>query len=142
MLLKHEVNSTHRQYYIDKVNEPIFKAMAGIQKGISFFRLLAALLEIVRDIKKYPQPTVDNVVHPNSKWLLETRDRYLAYEGLGRVAVLVNLVVWLIVLKLEHSPNYADRISWWVEETPKQWRPRLLNHPRNFWKEPKPYGGP
>ena len=141
-LLKHEVNSHRRQFYIDKVNEPLFKAMAGIRKGVSFIRLLAALLEIARDIKRYPVPTIANVSHPNARLLLELRDRYMAYEGLGRVKVLVNLMVWLLVVKIEHSPNYADRISWWVEETPKGWRPRLLDHPRNFWKEPKPYGGP
>ncbi len=140
MLLKHELKRVP-EYYIDKVNEPIFKAIARLGKGVLAWRLLIALLEIVRDIKLYPEPTMDNVVHPNSKWLLTLRDRYMAYEGLGRVAILVRLAVWLIVVKLEHSPNYGDRISWWVEEAPKGWRPRLLNHPRYFWKESRPYGG-
>lgn len=139
-ILKHEVNAHQRQYYIDKVNEPLLKAATIFGQGKSWLSMLLALIEIVRDVRKYPEPTVDNVLHPNSKRFLITLDKYLTYEEFGRIAVVVRVLVKGIVVKLEHSPNYRDRISWWVEELSEEWKPRSYNHPVHGWKEPKPYG--
>ena len=139
--MKHDINAWRRSYFIHQVNEPIVKAINLISKGTSALRLLSALIEIAWDIKKYPDPTPENVVHPNSKWLLQCLDQYLQYERFDRIAAIVKVLVKVMVVKLEHSPNYADRISWWVETTPKGWKGRSLNHPRNGWAEPRPYGG-
>ena len=140
-VLKHDINASRRQYFIDKVNEPIYKAMESAGKAQSFVRLLVELVNIARDIKKYPEPTLENVLHPNSKLLLETYQEYANLELFKRVEIVVWFLVKLLVIKIEHSPNYGDRASWWIEKLAPKWKGRSLNHPRNGWAEQRPYGG-
>ena len=139
MILRHEINSTNRQYYIERVNEPIVRAVGVFNKGVWWLSMLLALIEIVRDIRKYPTPTLENVKNPNSKWLLLKLERYLEYEQFGRISKVVEVFITGLVVKNEHSPNYRDRISFWYEDN-EGWKPRSHNHPVNGWKEPKPYG--
>lgn len=120
-LLKHQINSDDREYYIEKVNKPLLKVLALLSK-------------------RYPEPIMENLNHPNARWLLRRLGKYLKYEGNPRIAEAVKALVRIIIVKLEHSPNYRDRISWWVEDT-GGWKGRSYNHPVNDWNEPKPYGG-
>lgn len=122
VLLKHEINSIDRDYYIDKVNAPLLKAIVFLAS-------------------RFPEPAMENVVHPNAKRLLEVQQKYLQYEANPRLQVIVKAVLRIVIAKLDHSPNYRDRISWFVEEVPKGWKARSLNHPVNDWNESKPYGG-
>lgn len=119
-LLKREINKDNREYYIEKVNKPLFKAIVLLSK-------------------RYPKPTMENLSHPNSKWLLGRLKKYLEYEGNPRVAEVVTALVRIAIAKIDHSPNWRDRASWWVEDT-EGWKPRSYNHPVNQWNEPKPYG--
>lgn len=119
-LLKHLINSDDRQFYIEKVNRPLFKAIVFLSK-------------------RYPQPTMENLSHHNSKWLLRRLEKYLEYEGNPRVAEVVTALVRIAIAKIDHSPNWRDRVSWWIEDT-EGWKPRSYNHPVNLWNEPKPYG--
>ncbi len=122
-ILKHEVNAHSRNFYIEKVNAPLVKAIT----------ILA---------NRYPEPTMENVLDPNCKELLRMRDQYLAWEGNVRVAELVKAFFRIGINKIEHSPNYRDRASVLVEMIKAcNWKPRALNHPEHNWNEPKPYGG-
>jgi len=122
-ILKHEVNAWNRQYYIDKVNAGLLKAIITLGN-------------------RYPEPTMDNVLHPNSKILVGLMEKYFEYEGNGRIRAAIKAALRIIICKIEHSPNYRDRASWFVEELKKSdWKPRSYNHPVNLWNEPKPYGG-
>ncbi len=122
-ILKHEVNCFNREFYIEKVNEPLVKAIV----------LLA---------KRYPEPTMENVLDPNCKELLRMRDKYLSWERNERIAKLVEAFIRIAVNKIEHSANYRDRASVWVELIKAcNWKSRALNHPEHEWAEPKPYGG-
>jgi len=120
-LLKHEVNALHRSFYVEKVNKPLVKAIVILGN-------------------RYPEPRMEELSHPNSKWLLRKLEKYLEYEGNPYVKKVVKALVRIAITKLEHSPNWRDRISWWVEDT-EGWKPRSYNHPVNDWNEPKPYGG-
>ena len=120
-LLRHQINRIDRNYFIEKVNVPLLKALVLLSK-------------------RYPEPTMENATHPNSRWLLRRLEKYLEYEDLGRIAEAVTALVRIIIAKIEHSPNYRDRISWWLEDT-EGWKPRSYGHPVNGWNEPKPYGG-
>ncbi len=123
ILLKHDVNAFRRGYFIDKVNAPLVKAIV----------LLA---------NRYPEPTMENVLDPNSKELLRIQDEYLAWEGNKRVAELVRAFFRIAIGRIEPSPNYRDRASVLVELIKAcDWKPRALNHPEHDWAEPKPYGG-
>lgn len=121
-LLKRQINSDERQYYIDKVNAPLFKAITILGN-------------------RYPVPTMENLQHPNSKRLLEIYNKYLEYEESHRLRALGNALFRIVIAKNEHSPNFRDRISWFFEMVGKSgWKPRSYNHPVNDWREPKPYG--
>jgi len=121
-LLKREINSIDREYFIEKVNAPLYKA-----------------IEILGN--RYPEPTMENLGHPNSKRLLEIFNKYLEYEGNNRLLVLGKALFRIIIAKHEHSPNFRDRISWFFEMVGLSgWKPRSYNHPVNLWNEPKPYG--
>jgi len=122
-LLKHEVNAHHRDFYIEKVNLPLFKAITILGN-------------------RYPEPTVENVLHPNSKRLVEILEKYARFEGNGRVGGIILSMARVVINKLEHSPNWRDRISFFAEELRAgEWKNRSYNHPQHNWNEPKPYGG-
>ncbi len=122
-ILKHEVNAWHRAYYVDKVNAPLYKA-----------------IQILGN--RYPVPTEENVLHPNSKKLVRIWNKYLLFEQNDRVKILVSAGIRILINKIEHSPNYRDRFSWFVEELVNcDLKPRALNHPEHDWNETRPYGG-
>lgn len=120
-LLKRQINSDERTHFI-KVNN--------------------VLLGVVCKLGNlFPAPTMDNLQHPNSRRLLEIAEKYERYEGMGRVKVIVMAVLRILISKIEHSPNYRDRFSWFVEELmASNWKQRSYNHPVNGWREEKPYG--
>jgi len=108
---------------MEKVNAPLLKAVTILGN-------------------RYPEPTLDNVFHPNSKRLIEIRNKYERFEGNWRIKGVVMAVLRILISKIEHSPNYRDRFSWFVEELINSgWKGRSYNHPVNEWNEPKPYGG-
>ena len=121
-LLKWQINSDSREYYIEKVNRPLLKAITILGN-------------------RYPEPTMENLGHSNSRRLLEILHTYLEYEGNERLASLGKALFRILIAKVEHSPNYRDRVSWFFEMIEKcGWKPRSYNHPVNLWNEPKPYG--
>lgn len=123
VLLKHEVNAHNRDYYIEKVNTPLLKAITILGN-------------------RFPEPTVDNVQHPNAKRLIEIMEKYKRFEGNSRVKGIVMATLRVVISKLEHSPNWRDRICFLAEELRAgEWKNRSYNHPEHGWNEPKPYGG-
>lgn len=121
-LLKWQINSDDRQYFIDKVNAPLFKAITLLGN-------------------RYPEPTMENLGHSNSRRLLLILNKYLEYEGNDHLRALGKVAFRILIAKHEHSPNYKDRISWFFEMIAESgWKPRSYNHPVNLWNEPKPYG--
>ena len=121
-LLKHQINSDDRGYYIEKVSRPLLKAITILGN-------------------RYPEPTMENLSHSNSRRLFEIFNKYLEYEGNDHLRILSKALFRILISKIEHSPNYGDRFSWFVEELVNSgWKPRSYNHPVNLWNEPKPYG--
>ena len=121
-LLKHEININEREFFIEKVNKPLVKAIVTLGN-------------------RYPEPKMENLLHPNSRRLLDIQERYLEYEGNGRLKEIVRAMLRILISKIEHSPNYRDRFSWFVEQVGQGWKSRSYNHPVHDWNEPKPYGG-
>ena len=122
-LLKWQINSDERDYFIEKVNKPLVKAIT----------ILA---------NRYPEPTRENLLHPNSLRLLDIRDKYLQYDTNERRRELFKAGFRILIAKYEHSPNWRYPIEFILEEIFKSgWKPRPYGHPVTFWNEPKPYGG-
>lgn len=91
---------------------------------------------------RYPEPTVDNVLHPNSKRLVGILNEYVGFEGNNRVKQVVMAVARIVINKMEHSPPWRDRIFYFAEKLRDgDWKPRAYNHPERDWNEPRPYGG-
>ncbi|MBU2395673.1 MAG: hypothetical protein KKH70_20255 [Gammaproteobacteria bacterium] len=141
-ILKHEINALNRQFYIDRVNEPLLKSLSAFDKCRDIFTLLIAAIDILITAKRYPDPHKYKLLDRNSLRLLEIWDAYASFEKLGRVKVIIDVAFRGIINKNEHSPNYRDRIGFIVEMLRAgDWNYRALNHPRTGWGEPKPYGG-
>ena len=126
MILKHEVNSNHRQRYI-RVKMVLFDTLILMTS-------LACYL--------FPDPFKHEVYDKNAKTILRHLEVYNRYEENPKCKIIVNGVVRIVVTLIEHSPNWRDRIYFFGELVRAgEWNRRALNHPRRWWKETKPYGG-
>ncbi len=122
MTLKHIINSHERDKFI-RVNERLFGMVTPIAN-------------------MFPDPRKHEIFHPNSKRLVAILEKYLELEDNPRIERVITAVVRVVVAKLEHSPNWRDRILWWGEKLREgDWKIRSLNHPERDWNETKPYGG-
>ena len=116
-LLKHIVNSDLRDYFIEKVNEPLVKAIT-ILGG------------------RYPEPTKENCLHPNSIRLLDIKDEiFRCWDLHGRNRILVNALFRIVIVKYEHSPNWRNLLDWlfmMVEQS--GWKPFNPNRQMYLWR--------
>lgn len=136
-----------RQYIIKKVKKPLMGAIIGLGKRGSWLSMLIALIQIVRTIKRYPDPTRENCIQPNSHKLFDIEDKFFGYEdnpphprhpkkypNHGREQ-LFRALFKLFIAEYEHDPYYRFRIDWMLEEIEKSnWRPRA-RIPMDCWKE-------
>ena len=121
--LKHYINRIDRDYFIEKANRPLMKAIITLSK-------------------RYPEPTRLNCVHPNSYRLIDIRDKFFEYEDNPGRKRLFEALFRIFIVKYEHSPYFSGRMDWALEMIDKLgWKPRALNHPVQCWNEPKPFGG-
>ena len=110
-----------RQYFIEKVQAPLLKA-------------------IVTLALRYPEPTNDNVLHPNAKVWLMVWDKFLAMEdNLGRLPLFEGIKRIFIGKSIEVDPYYRDRIQvilelWLDEVLAGNWKPRSADCPSDCWK--------
>ena len=124
--LSHIMLRDLRGYVIDKVKKPIKKAIT----------ILA---------NRYPQPTKENTLNPNTHILLDIQDRFFQHETLPERKEMFRAIFKLFIAEYEHDPYYRSRINWVIEELVEatmdgKWLPRGANRPINYWKEDKPFG--
>lgn len=123
MLNKAPDNMDLRQYVVEKIKAPLRKAMVTLAK-------------------RYPEPTLENLVHPNSFILLALSEKFLEYEDNPSRIDMFRAIWRMFIAEYEHDSYYRHRIDWLVEEIANSdWKPRPLNHPDHCWKEPQPCGG-
>jgi len=101
--------------------------------------LMATLIRLSR---RYPEPTMDNLLHPNSKILWRIWDRFFTYEeNPGRVELFKAIrKIW--ICEYEHDAYYRYRMDWFLEQIVEaisrgEWQPRPLVRPRGWWTEAK-----
>lgn len=109
-----------RQYFIDKVKAPIRKALV-----------------ILAD--RYPEPTMDNVTHPNDKVWLRIWGRFFQMEDNPGREPLFKAIRKVSICEPAHDPYYRDRQQvileeWLTEVLEGHWKPRSLDHPESNWK--------
>ncbi len=115
-----------REYIIDKAKKPLMRAIVVLAN-------------------RYPEPTRDNCLNPNSHLLLDIQDKFLEYEtNSGRIE-LFKAIFRIFIGEYEHDPYYRSRINWFFEEIVEltmngKWAPRGMMRPISFWQEERPYG--
>jgi hypothetical protein len=93
-------------------------------------------------LRLFPDPRKHQVFDKNALVLLEHLKTYKQVEGNYRCGLIVEAVVLVVAILMEHSPNWRDRVYYFGELIRAgEWNRRALNHPRNGWNEKKPYGG-
>ena len=114
--LRDHVNCVIREYIIDKVNEPL--AWAIIKYG-----------------GRYPEPTHENVLHPNSHRLLDLQEEFFKrWKTRGKTKLYKALWRTLIV-KYEHSPPYQWKLDWLLMRIPQLgWKPFNYNRQMFDWR--------
>ena len=113
--LKHQVNSDMRDYIIEKVNRPLLKAIV----------ILAG---------RYPEPTHENVLHPNSHILIDTRDEFFKCWDTRRSKPLYEALWRVLTVKYEHSPNYRYMLDWvFMMKEKSNWKPWNPNRQMSLW---------
>ena len=116
MYLKHRINSEDREYYIEKVNKPLAKAIT-----------ILAL--------RYPEPTHDILAHPNSHRLLDMLNTYLPHDTNKYRKKMFKAMFRILIAKYEHSPNWRNPIDFLVGELFKSdWKPFNPHRQMNYWK--------
>lgn len=106
-----------RDYVIDKIKKPMMERIISL-------------------VSKYPEPTRENCLHPNTQKLLDIRDKFFEYENLAGRKPLFEAAFKLLIIEYEHDPYYRWRFEWLLEEINKSgWLPRKEGRPLSHWKE-------
>jgi len=90
---------------------------------------------IIRLANKYPVPTRENVIHPNTRRLLDIQDKLFEYETNPGRKPLLMAGIKVLTAEYEHNPYYRYRFDWFIDEIKKSgWLPRSTR-PMSSWKE-------
>ena len=115
-LLRHEINSDNRAYYIEKVNRPLVKAIKIIGS-------------------RYPEPTMGNLVHPNSKVFLDMLNEYRKHDTNNYRRTMFEIGFKILIAKYEHSPNWRNPIDFLVMLLfQSDWKPFNPSRQMNYWR--------
>jgi len=116
--LKHIVNSDQRDYFIERVNAPLAKAIV-ILGG------------------RYPEPTKENLLHPNSQRLLEWWIEFNQVWNLPKRLKLLTDALWRVLInKYEHSPNWRNLLDWvFMKARATNWKPFNPNRQMTLWRK-------
>ena len=118
ILVNHMLGGDMREYIIQKVKKPLIKALIVLAN-------------------RYPEPTRDNVIHPNTLKLLDFQDKFFEYEDNPGREELFRAVFRVLIAEYEHDPYYHYRFDWLLEEIAKSdWQPRNTMLPQRSWLEP------
>jgi hypothetical protein len=100
---------------------------------------------------RYPEPTLENCLHPNTKLMIKIWDKFFEYqetpENVTNVLTqtrtpLFQAIRRIMICEYEHDPYYRYRMDWFIEQIIEankngQWamRPRYGREIVG-WKEP------
>jgi len=111
MYLKNEMKDAI-DYFVEQVNRPLAKVIVTLGG-------------------RYPEPTHENVLHPNTHRLLDIRDKF--FECWEETLLLKAL--WkILIVKYEHSPTWRNMLDWVIKEIPGDWKPFNPTRQMKCWK--------
>lgn len=101
---------------MDKVKKPLMKA-------------------IVTLVGRYPKPTRENCINPNTYILMDIRDKFLECESNPSRKALFEAAFKLLIAEYEHDPYYRYRLDWVLEQLMESdWQPRKIRQ-EPYWGE-------
>ena len=118
-MIREIINGIRRDYFIKEVNIPL-------------------VVKIMELADKYPEPTHDNVVYPNSHRLLEIQDSFFEHWDFESRNPLVKALFRVVINKYEHSAPYRNALDWFVMVVQQDWKPFNYNRQMRCWKGVKP----
>lgn len=114
--LKPLINKVNRDYFIEKVNEPLVRAIT----------LLA---------NRYPEPTRINCYHPNTHRLMDMEDKFFEHWDFERARnPVIRALFKMLIVKYEHSPAWRNMLDWAIREIPDDWKPFDTSRQMQCWK--------
>ena len=140
MLIIKWILQYNRQYAIWQIKEPMVKAFIALGEKPSFFKKLRLIWGIMKLIKKFPEPTKENCVFPNTRRLIDIRDKFFEFEDEGDSRIPCYRALWkLLIIEYEHDGDKRHRIDWILEQILKSgWEPRAKGCPSrklHHWNE-------
>lgn len=141
--LKQDILGWRRVYFMDKVKNPLKKALDSLtnsDKGL--LTRIIALIQVVRMVRRYPEPTKENTVNPNSHVLIDIWDTFLKNEKLGISRQIWGALKKITVCEYEHDPYYKERMDTFLmllfgKYLSGEWEFPVLLGPTSQWLDPE-----
>ncbi len=126
----------HRQYVIEQIKDPLRTAVENLSKSKkTFLSNLFWKYELIKQVialaKKYPEPTYENTMFPNTHLRLEIRDEFRKH--LKARLPLIDAAFRVLIDECEHDGFYE-----WIHDRyivmllNRGWRPTEREFP--MWK--------
>ena len=112
--LKHQMKDAI-DYFVERVNKPLVKAIVLLGE-------------------RYPEPTRENTLHPNTHRLLDIRDKFFECWEVEARASLLKVLFRILIVKYEHSPTWRNMFDWFLKEMPDDWKPFNPSRQMKCWK--------
>ena len=106
-----------RQFIVEKVKAPLYKAITTLAM-------------------RYPEPTKENTVFPNTRIRLEVRDEFFKHFNNDGRKPLLEAAFRILICECEHDGAYEFIHDWYITELLKRgWKPTKRGFPMwRYWK--------
>lgn len=110
-----------------KWNPYVHKVLRGAMRDYIIDKVKKPLLRVITTLaKRYPEPTRENVLHPNSHILLDIRDEFFKHDTNDSRKDLFEALFKMLVAEYEHDGYYRFRFNWLHDEINKRkWLPNI-----------------
>lgn len=99
---------------VEKIKKPLLKAIVNLPTLRRKKEILTEVAEIIRLCNLYPEPTHENVSHPNAHRAIDIRDEFLEHDDNPSRKALFEVLfkVWIVTIEHDsfHYGRRGDRI--------------------------------
>lgn len=139
MLVVKDILFHRRQYFIEKVKAPLQKAIEKLgSRANSYWVRLLVVFEILRLIRKYPEPTRENTVFNNSHIYIDIANDFKKWHRNPGRQALIDAGLRLLIDTVEHDGYYDFLFSVFISECLRRgWKPEERGFPMwRYWNGP------
>ena len=136
ILSGYRIEGQDKPLYLEYPSKYAKKMLLGSLRNYIIKKVKKPLMEkIISLVSKYPEPTRENCLHPNTHILLDIKEKFFEHDtNKGRRAFFE--ATWkLFIAEYEHDAYYRFRIDWMLEQIAESdWQPRSM-FLLECWKE-------